>query len=49
MKSGADIVTASDMSCLMHIDGLIARENIPVKSMHISQVIEQSLNMESQK
>ena len=49
VKSGADIVTASDMSCLMHIDGLIARENIPVKSMHISQVIEQSLNMESQK
>ena len=49
VKSGADIVTASDMSCLMHIDGLIARKNIPLKSMHISQVIEQSLNTEYQK
>ncbi len=49
VKSGADIVTASDMSCLMHIDGLIARKNIPLKSMHISQVIEQSLNVEYQK
>jgi len=49
VKSGADIVTASDMSCLMHIDGLIARKKIPLKSMHISQVIEQSLNMEYQK
>ena len=49
VKSGADIVTASDMSCLMHIVGLIARKKIPLKSMHISQVIEQSLNMEYQK
>ena len=49
VKSGADIVTASDMSCLMHIDGLIARKNIPLKSMHISQLIEQSLNMGYQK
>ncbi len=40
--AGAEIVTAVDMSCLMHLDGLARRRNIPLTMMHIAEILAQS-------
>lgn len=39
IDSGAQIMTGADMSCLMHMDGLINRDNMPIKVMHISEIL----------
>ncbi len=41
--SGAEYVVADDSSCLMHIDGLLKRQNIPIKTMHIAELLTQGL------
>lgn len=38
-----DVVVSSDMSCLMHLGGLAAKEGKPVKSLHIAQVLRDAL------
>lgn len=39
LDSGAGCVIANDVSCLMHIDGLLRRNNIPVQTMHLAQLL----------
>ncbi|MFT7003603.1 MAG: L-lactate dehydrogenase complex protein LldE [Sulfurimonas sp.] len=39
INSGAEIMTGVDMSCLMHMEGLINRDNKPIKVMHITQIL----------
>jgi L-lactate dehydrogenase complex protein LldE len=39
INSGAEIMTGVDMSCLMHMEGLINRNNKPIKVMHITQIL----------
>jgi L-lactate dehydrogenase complex protein LldE len=36
---GAEVITGSDMSCLMHLEGLMRRESIPLKAMHIAEIL----------
>ncbi len=38
-QAGAEIITANDMSCLMHLDGLIRRQNKPLRVMHIAEIL----------
>ena len=38
-RSGADVIVASDMGCLMHIDGGLSRQRIPVRTMHIAELL----------
>lgn len=38
-RTGADIVTGVDSSCLMHIDGLLKRQGSPVQTMHIADIL----------
>lgn len=38
-KNGAEYITATDMSCLMHLEGIIRRQNRPVKIMHIAEIL----------
>jgi len=38
-QAGTLVLTAVDMSCLMHLDGILRREAIPIKVMHISQIL----------
>jgi L-lactate dehydrogenase complex protein LldE len=38
-----DVVVSSDMSCLMHLGGLAAKEGKPVKSLHLAQVLRDAL------
>ena len=45
IRSGAQVLTAADMSCLMHMDGLIRRraherQSMPeLRVMHIAQIL----------
>ncbi|MFO0820969.1 MAG: (Fe-S)-binding protein [Pirellulales bacterium] len=38
-KAGSQIVTANDMSCLMHLQGLILREKKPLRVMHVAEIL----------
>ena len=35
----AQIMTGADMSCLMHMEGIINRDNEPIKVMHITEIL----------
>jgi len=39
LKNRVEVITGADLSCLMHLDGLIRRENIPLKVMHIAEIL----------
>jgi L-lactate dehydrogenase complex protein LldE len=38
-KSGADIVVASDVGCLMHIAGGLSRQSAAARTMHIAELL----------
>ncbi len=38
--AGAEVITGFDMSCLMHLEGLIRREGKPLKVMHVAEILE---------
>lgn len=38
-RSGAEVVTATDDSCLMHISGLAKRQKLPFKTMHYARIL----------
>ena len=38
-QAGAQIITAGDMSCLMHLDGLLRRQKNPIQVMHIAEIL----------
>jgi len=38
-QAGAEIITAGDMSCLMHLDGLLRRQRSPIRVMHIAEIL----------
>jgi L-lactate dehydrogenase complex protein LldE len=38
-RGGAEILTAVDMSCLMHLDGLIRRDRRPLRVMHVAEIL----------
>jgi L-lactate dehydrogenase complex protein LldE len=38
-RGGAEIITGVDMSCLMHLDGLIRRDGKPLRVMHVAEVL----------
>lgn len=39
VKSGADTVVSTDMGCLMQIGGVLSRRGIPIKTMHIAELL----------
>jgi len=38
-QAGTQVLTAADMSCLMHLDGLIRRQSKPIRVMHIAEIL----------
>jgi L-lactate dehydrogenase complex protein LldE len=38
-QAGTEVLTAADMSCLMHLQGLIRRSGISMRVMHIAQIL----------
>jgi L-lactate dehydrogenase complex protein LldE len=39
LSTGAKYITGVDMSCLMHMQGVIDREKLPIKTVHIAQIL----------
>jgi len=38
-ESGAEYVIGNDVSCLMHIGGLLRRQQVPVETMHLAELL----------
>jgi L-lactate dehydrogenase complex protein LldE len=38
-RAGAEVITATDMSCLMHLEGLIRRAAKPLRVMHVAELL----------
>lgn len=38
-RSGADAVVAADVSCLMHLRGRLQRLQVPVRTLHLAEVL----------
>lgn len=41
--SGAEIVTGCDISCLLHLEGRIRRLRLPIRVVHLAQLLAESL------
>lgn len=39
LNKGVEVITGGDMSCLMHLEGLLNRQKSPVKIMHIAEIL----------
>lgn len=37
--TGSEVIVSADMSCLMHLQGILRREKVPLEVMHIAQVL----------
>jgi L-lactate dehydrogenase complex protein LldE len=38
-RHGAEFITSGDMSCLMHLEGVIRREHLPLRVMHVAEIL----------
>ena len=38
-NNGAEVITGGDVSCLMHMEGLISRQNKNLKVLHIAEIL----------
>lgn len=38
-RAGAEVVTSADMSCLMHLSGIMRRQGRPLAALHVAQVL----------
>ncbi|MBN9299542.1 MAG: (Fe-S)-binding protein [Filimonas sp.] len=39
VKHGVEYITGADMSCLMHLEGILKRQNSPVRVKHIAEIL----------
>jgi L-lactate dehydrogenase complex protein LldE len=42
-RARAEVVTGTDVSCLMHMDGLARRERTPLRFLHVSEVLAEAM------
>jgi len=43
LQAGTEVLTAGDMSCLMHLDGIIRRRALPIRVLHYAQIMAQAM------
>jgi len=43
VKHGAEVITGSDMSCLMHLEGILRRQQSPVQVKHIAEILNSNI------
>jgi L-lactate dehydrogenase complex protein LldE len=39
-QAGAEVIAGFDMSCLMHLEGLLTRDRKPMQVLHVAQILE---------
>lgn len=47
MRHGAEVITGTDMSCLMHLEGIIRRSKLPVRIRHVAEILANIDELES--
>ena len=45
LATNAEYIISTDLSCLMHLDGYINKKNLPVKTIHIADVLASGWNV----
>jgi L-lactate dehydrogenase complex protein LldE len=43
LNAGTEVLTAGDMSCLMHLEGIIKRQKHPIRVMHFAEILAESI------
>lgn len=43
LQAGTQILTAGDMSCLMHLEGIIRRQQHPIRVMHAAEIMAEAI------
>ena len=43
LSSGAEFITSADVSCLMHLEGMIRRQGLSLKTVHFSEILNGSV------
>lgn len=43
LQHGAEYITGSDLSCLMHLEGILKRQKSPLKVIHIAEILNAEL------
>jgi len=43
LNGGAEYITSGDVSCLMHLEGIIRRQKLPLKTIHLAEILNQTL------
>lgn len=38
-RHGVEYITGGDISCLMHLEGILKRQNSPIKTIHIAEIL----------
>lgn len=38
-RSGAQVVTGTDVSCLMHLEGGLRRRGLPIRALHLAEIL----------
>jgi L-lactate dehydrogenase complex protein LldE len=44
VDAGTDTLVSGDMGCLMHLDGLIRREGLPIRVRHVAEILAEVLS-----
>ena len=44
-RGGAEVITSGDMSCLMHLDGLIRRQKRPIRVLHVAELLAEAMGL----
>ena len=43
MATGAEYITGPDSSCLMHMQGIAKKQNLPIKFIHVAEILASGL------
>ncbi len=43
MRNGAEVITSGDVSCLMHLDGIIKRQKYPIRVLHMAEILNNTI------
>jgi len=45
LNNDVEVITGADHSCLMHLEGLLNRNNQPIRVMHIAEILNNSIQL----
>jgi L-lactate dehydrogenase complex protein LldE len=43
-SGGAEVIASSDVSCLLHLEGLARRQGLPLRALHVAEILAEALD-----